>query len=264
MSRAFCGLSLLALFFFGLAGARGSPSPDTRDVPQARFNPDPVRVNVVEGDDVRFLRLSGIEGLSQNRVTQIVQDDQGFMWLATQHGVDRYDGYEFRMFKNDPRQANSLCGVLMLSLFKDRSGTLWMGCEHGLDRFDPSTETFVHYPIISDTVPHLSDAVRHIYEDARGMLWLSTGRGLCRLDPHSGKATWFRHNAGDRLSLSSDDIKSTGEDRLGVFWVVRGAGLEAFDPSTSRVNFHVPLREPHELSFYEDRHGVFLILSASC
>jgi hypothetical protein len=56
------------------------------------------------------------------------------MWLATQHGVDRYDGYEFRMFKNDPRQANSLCGVFMLSLFKDRSGTLWMGCEHDLAR----------------------------------------------------------------------------------------------------------------------------------
>lgn len=264
MRRTFCKLSPLALLFFGLASsAQGSSSPDAGEAPQARFNPDPVRVNVIEGDDVRFLRVSGIEGLSQNRVTQIVQDDLGFMWLATQQGVDRYDGYQFRMFKDDPRQANSLCGVFMLSLFKDRSGTLWMGCEHGLDRFDPSTETFVHYQITSDTVPHLSDAVRHIYEDARGMLWLSTGHGLCRLDPHSGKATWFRHNASDRLSLSSDDIKSTGEDRLGVFWVASGAGLEAFDPSTGRVTFHVPLREPHELSFYEDRHGVFWILSAS-
>jgi ligand-binding sensor domain-containing protein/signal transduction histidine kinase len=232
-------------------------------VPQARLNPDPVRVHVIEGDDVRFLRLSGIEGLSQNRVTQIVQDDQGFMWLATQHGVDRYDGYQFRMFKNDPRQPNSLCGVFMFSLFKDRSGALWMGCEDGLDRFDPPTETFVHYQIASDTVPHLSDVVRHIYEDASGMLWLSTGHGLCRLDPHSRKATWFRHNAGDRLSLSSDDIKSSGEDREGVFWVAGGEGLDALDRDTGHVSFHVPLREPHELSFYEDSHGVFWILSAS-
>src|SRR4029077_17531657 len=167
-----CRLPLFALFFFGLSSAQGSSSPTAGDVLQARINPDPVRVNVIEGDDVRFLRLSGIEGLSQNRVTQIVQDDQGFIWLATQHGVDRYDGYQFRMFKNDPRQASSLCGVFMFSLFKDRSGTLWMGCEHGLDRFDPSTETFVHYQIASDTVPHLSDAVRHIYEDASGVLVL--------------------------------------------------------------------------------------------
>jgi ligand-binding sensor domain-containing protein/signal transduction histidine kinase len=266
MSRlgpTFCRLSLIALPFFGLPAAQGSSSPDTGGVPQAMISPDTVRVNVVEGDDVRFLRLSGIEGLSQNRVTQIVQDDHGFMWLATQHGVDRYDGYQFRMFKNDPRQPNSLCGVFMFSLFKDRSGTLWMGCEHGLDRFDPSTETFVHYQIASDTVPHLSDAIRHIYEDASGMLWLSTGHGLCRLDPHSRKTTWFRHNAGDRLSLSSDDIKSSGEDRQGVLWVAGGVGLDAFDRDTGHVIFHVPLREPHELSFYEDRHGVFWILSAS-
>src|SRR5271154_2439873 len=149
----FCRLFLLALFFFGLPSAHGSSSPDAGGVPEAQINPAPVRVNVIEGDDVRFLRLSGIEGLSQNRVTQIVQDDQGFMWLATQHGVDRYDGYQFRTFKNDPRQTNSLCGVFMLALFKDRSGTLWMGCEYGLDRFDPSTETFVHYQITSDTLP---------------------------------------------------------------------------------------------------------------
>jgi ligand-binding sensor domain-containing protein/signal transduction histidine kinase len=263
MRPTFCRLSLLALFFFGLAGARDSSSPDVGEVPQARFNPNPVRLKVIEGDDVRFLRLSGIEGLSQNRVTQIVQDDQGFMWLATQHGVDRYDGYQFRMFKNDPQQTNSLCGVFMLSLFKDRSGTLWMGCEYGLDRFDPSTEIFVHNPIGSDTVPHLSDAVRHVYEDARGILWLSTGHGLCKLDPHSGKTTWFRHSAGDRLSLSSDDIKSSGEDRQGVFWVATGEGLDAFDLNTHHVTFHVPLREPHELSFHEDRHGIFWILSAS-
>jgi len=83
------------------------------------------------------------------------------MWFATQHGVDRYDGYEFRLFKNDPAQPNSPCGVLMLSLFKDRSGTLWMGCEHGLDRFEPTTEAFVHY----EFDPGTTDVVRHISED---------------------------------------------------------------------------------------------------
>src|SRR6266404_5308281 len=102
--------ALLALLFFGLPSAQGSSSPDAGGVPQAQINPDPVRVNVIDGDDVRFLRLSGIEGLSQSRVTKIVQDDQGFIWLATQHGVDRYDGYQFRLFKNSPAQPNSLCG----------------------------------------------------------------------------------------------------------------------------------------------------------
>src|SRR5580692_615475 len=157
MKPAFRRLCVITMLSIGSASVEGVASVDAGTVPQARINPNPVRLNVIDGDDVHFLRLSGIEGLSQNRVTQILQDDQGFMWLATQHGVDRYDGYQFRMFKNEPRQANSLCGVFMLSLFKDRSGTLWMGCEYGLDRFDPSTESFIHYPITSDPLPHKSD-----------------------------------------------------------------------------------------------------------
>ena len=263
MRPAFYWLHSFAVLFFGAAGAQGISSPDSGSVRQAQISPDPVRIPVVEGDDIRFLRLSGVEGLSQNRVTQIVQDDHGFIWLATQNGVDRYDGYQFKTYKNDPRQANSLCGVFMLSLFKDRSGALWMGCENGLDRFDPSTENFIHILIGSDTAPHLSDAVRHVFEDPSGILWLSTGHGLCRLDPHSRRTTWYRHRAGDRLSLSSDDVKSSGVDRHGMFWVATGEGLDEFDPNTSQVTFRVPLREPHELSFYEDRDGIFWILSAS-
>jgi Two component regulator propeller len=96
--------SLLAVFFFGLPSAQGSSRPDAGGVPQARTNTDSVRVSVIDGDDIRFLRLSGVERLSENRVTQIVQDDQGFMWFGTQHGVDRYDGYDFRLFKNDPAE----------------------------------------------------------------------------------------------------------------------------------------------------------------
>ena len=217
MKPTYCRLALFPLLFLGLSIAHGISNQDG-GAPQARISPDSVRVTVIDGDDIRFLRLSGVERLSQNRVTQIVQDDQGFIWLATQHGLDRYDGYEFRMFKNEPTEPNSLCGVFMLALFKDRSGTLWMGCEHGLDRFDPTTETFAHYQIFPGATPHRSDQVRHILADPDGILWLSTGRGLCRLDSRSQRVTWFHHDAGDRLSLSSDDLKSTGRDRRGVFW----------------------------------------------
>jgi hypothetical protein len=121
MRPTFCRLALLALSFFGLPSVQGSSSPDAGGVPQARISPETVRVNVVEGDDIRFPRLSGVESLSQSRVAHIVQDNQGFMWFGTQYGVDRYDGYQFKIFKNDPAQPNSLCGVYMLSLFKDRS-----------------------------------------------------------------------------------------------------------------------------------------------
>src|ERR1700739_535574 len=105
-----------------------------------------VRAPWVEGTDIRFSRLSADAGLSQTRVSQMMPDNQGFMWFGTQYGLDRYDGHKFRVFTPDPTRTNSLSGGWIYSLFKDRSGNLWIGCKQFLDRFDPSTETFSHYP----------------------------------------------------------------------------------------------------------------------
>jgi ligand-binding sensor domain-containing protein len=115
-------------------------------VRQAHVDPHTIVLPVVDGKDIRFTRLSTEEGLSQTRVSQIVQDDQGFLWFGSQYGLNRYDGYTFKVFKHEPGVANSLGGVFIYSLFKDRSGTLWVGCDEFLDRFDPVTETFTHYP----------------------------------------------------------------------------------------------------------------------
>ena len=71
-------------------------------VPQASVDPWPIRLPVVDGTDIRFTRLSTAGGLSQTKVAQIVQDDQGFMWFGTQYGLNRYDGYNFKVFVHDP------------------------------------------------------------------------------------------------------------------------------------------------------------------
>ena len=107
--------------------------------------PGMVRLDVTDGDDLRFVRLSRSQGLSQQRVTDIVQDQRGFLWFATQYGLNRYDGYRFRVFKNDPADVGSVCDVHITALFSDREGRIWVGCAYSVDRYDPVTEKFVHY-----------------------------------------------------------------------------------------------------------------------
>jgi Two component regulator propeller len=91
-----------------LAMARdGAGRPDNQPrhveaVPQAHVNPSTITLPVVDGKGIRFTRLSTEDGLSQTRVTQIVQDDQGFMWFGSQYGLNRYDGYKFKVFKHEP------------------------------------------------------------------------------------------------------------------------------------------------------------------
>src|ERR1700733_11406865 len=113
---------------------------NARKVLQAHVDPHTVILPIVDENDIRFRRFSTEDGLSQTMVTQIVQDDQGFIWFASLYGLNRYDGYKFKVFKHEPGRPNSLSGVHNYSLFKDRSGALWIGFEEFLDRFDPITE----------------------------------------------------------------------------------------------------------------------------
>jgi ligand-binding sensor domain-containing protein len=219
---------------------------------------------VINGKDIRFSRLSVEAGLSQTRVDQIVQDDQGFMWFGSQYGLNRYDGYRFKVFKHEPGQTNSLGGVEIYSLFKDRSGSLWVGCEESLDKFDPVTETFTHYRIDTDSAQGVAAPVTQISQDHLGMLWLSTNNGLFSLNPATGEVKHFLHNPSDPSSLGDIDIKSTGEDRAGTFWVGTKQTLDEFDRNTGKVIRHIALGDTGiGLLFHEDRSGVFWIIYGS-
>jgi PAS domain S-box-containing protein len=260
-----CGVlvALLCATALGMA-PRGAGRPDNRPinpgaVRQAYVDPHTIILPVVDGKDIRFTRLSTEDGLSQTMVWQIVQDDEGFMWFGSQYGLNRYDGYKFKVFKHEPGVANSLSGVFIYSLFKDRSGILWVGCDEFLDKFDPVTETFTHYRIDTAASQGETVPVLNISQDHRGMLWLGTIRGLYRFDPSAGQITHYRHDPNNPFSLSSDEIRTTGEDREGTFWVGTRKGLDAFDRDTGKVTLHVPLGNLSDKSFYEDRFGVFWI-----
>ena len=251
---------MLILFLFSTLGTTrslGNPQQDV--VPVATVLPEIVSIPIVPGDDIRFRRLSTSQGLSQTRVAQIIQDDQGFIWFGTQHGVNRYDGREFRVFKNDPDQPGSLSGVFIYALFKDHAGTVWVGSDQGLDAFDRVTETFKPVRLAEQ-----NPVVIHISEDPEGILWLSTSEGLYSLNPKTGEKHRFVHDPDSATGLASSDIKSTGFDRAGTFWVANGQGLDAFDRNTGRVTLRIPLREAvREFTFHEDRFGVFWIIHGS-
>jgi signal transduction histidine kinase/ligand-binding sensor domain-containing protein len=225
---------------------------------QAHIDPRTIILPVVDESRMRFRRFSTEDGLSQTHINAILQDDQGFMWFASMYGLNRYDGYKFKVFKHEPGNPNSLSGVHNYSLFKDHSGMLWVGCEEFLDKFDPVTETARHYRVGSrdgETFP-----VTHISQDHSGMLWLATSGGLYRFNPSTGETIRFQHDPNNPFSLSSNAIKYAGEDKEGTLWVASSEGVDAFDWRASEVTLHIPLHEQGEMSFHEDRFGVLWIV----
>jgi signal transduction histidine kinase/ligand-binding sensor domain-containing protein len=254
----------LAILVSATARAQGDLSLNSSaSVAQASVNARVIRMPVVPGSDITFRELSNVTGLSQTRVLQIVQDDQGFMWFGTQYGLDRYDGYKFKVFTPDSGSRNSLSGGYIYSLFKDQAGMLWVGCDQFLDQFDPTTEKFTHYRIGSDPSSRVPVTAVHISQDRAGELWLATGSGVYGLNPKTGQiAHHYFHDPNNPSSLSSNDIRSAGEDRSGRFWVIERSNLEEFDRETGKVTLRVSLPESvaDSSSFYEDHLGTFWIL----
>ncbi len=237
------GLSL-AFFLIGVKACQA-------EVPKAHIDPRPLKLSVDYATDIRFAHISTAQGLSQIRVTNIVQDDLGFMWFGTLYGLNRFDGYTFKVFMHERGNANSPSGVDIQSLFKDRDGALWMGCEHAVDRFDPKTETFTHFAV---------PMVKQISQDRAGLLWFSTDRGLYRLDQKSGKIRVYTHDASDPESLPDNQVVSAAEDKTGRFWVGEPYGMYEFDRASGHVKLSIPLHtSSRDLSFYEDRLGGFWI-----
>ncbi|MCB0634982.1 MAG: hypothetical protein KDC54_00105, partial [Lewinella sp.] len=88
--------------------------------------------------------LSVNDGLSQGMIFDIRQDSDGFMWIATKDKLNRYDGYRFTVFTNDPFDPFSIVSNEIWQIFEDSRGWLWLACPGGLDVFVPSSERFFH------------------------------------------------------------------------------------------------------------------------
>jgi ligand-binding sensor domain-containing protein/nitrate/nitrite-specific signal transduction histidine kinase len=190
---------------------------------------------------LNFEHLSIEQGLSQNSIHSILQDRQGFMWFATEDGLDRYDGYGFQVYKHAPDNPASLSNNLVDTLYEDAEGQLWLGTYAGLDRIDQRTGNFAHFGGDSQDPTSLrGSVVQSIVEDHAGTLWVGTeDGGLNRLDRGANQFVHYLHVAGDSTTLSSNDVLSVYEDREGALWVGTSAGLDRLDrASRGFVHFH--------------------------
>ena len=187
-------------------------------------------------ESIKFERISLEQGLSQVTVNCMLQDKQGFMWFGTQDGLNKFDGYQFTVYRHDPENNASLSNNFIWSIFEDAGGNLWIGTrDGGLNKFDRKTETFSRYQNQADNPKSLSNnSVLSIFEDAGGNLWIGTdGGGLNKFDKKTETFSHHKHQADNPKSLSNNFVYSIFEDAGGNLWIgTRDGGLNKFDRKT--------------------------------
>lgn len=186
-----------------------------------------------QSQHVKFEHLGTGDGLSQSNVICIMQDSRGFMWFGTRDGLNRYDGYQFTVYKNDPEDKKSLGNSFVMDMVEDGEGYIWIGTwGGGLDRYDRQHNQFTHFrhdP--ADTNSLSSNLVIRVVRDRRGILWVGTeDGGLNMLNPATGHFVHYRYNKADEKSLSGNYVKDICEDSEHNIWVATvDGGLNLFD-----------------------------------
>jgi signal transduction histidine kinase/ligand-binding sensor domain-containing protein/DNA-binding response OmpR family regulator len=214
-ATAIARLALSAALLLSPAAGLAAPVPDVRPM--------------------YFEHLTMRDGLSQSTVMSILQDSQGFLWLATESGLDRYDGYSIREYRRERGNEHGLASDFIWSIAEDAKGDLWLATiGGGVARWDRATDRFQlfrHDPRVADTLA--SDDVRTLVIDAKGDIWAGTdGHGLDVLDPETGRVRHFRHREGDLRSLASDKVHALHVAEGGRVWVGTDAGLSLYEPAT--------------------------------
>ena len=193
-----------------------------------------------QSDNIRFEHLTVDDGLSNNFVRSIVQDSMGFMWFATEDGLNKYDGYTFTVYRNDPNDSTSLSENKVEVLQVDKNGIIWVGTDGGgLNAFNPQTEEFTRYNMDPDDLHGISkDGIYDLYIDKNYRLWISVmGWGLYCFDAGTNKLIHYAYNPDDPNSISTNmelTITSTVENGREIFWIGSwGGGLNRFDPENN-------------------------------
>ena len=179
-----------------------------------------------------FDRLTIEHGLSQSTVQAVLQDREGFMWFGTMDGLNRFDGYNFVVFRHDPgRPATTLSDNDIRSLYEDSRGGIWVATAGGgLSRYEKSTgefSEFRHDP--SDPNARSGGEVTVMFEDSRGSFWVGTRRGLNRYNAAANSFTSFRYVDTNGSPESGTGINCIYEDHEGSVWFGTDAGLKKYD-----------------------------------
>jgi ligand-binding sensor domain-containing protein len=188
-----------------------------------------------------FEKITTEQGLSINEVYQVMQDKQGFVWLLTSYGLNRFDGHTFKIYDYNPSDSNSITAGLFYSFEQDRNGIFWMNSENqGIYSFNPNTGLFFNYRNNPRNTNSLADDLTQgLTIDTSGNIWIATQSGLDKLDPVTKQFTHFIHNNTGSNSISNNKIYSICIDEDDNLWLATGTpGIDYFNSHTGKLIKH--------------------------
>jgi len=223
--------------------------------------------NITLAQDLHFTKYNVETGLSQNTVWCMLQDSQGFIWIGTKDGLNRFDGLTYKIYKSKPSDANMIGNNFIRSLFEDKDKNIWVGTDKGLYIFNTTLERFSAFQVKTSEKVGIKEAVNSIVEDKRGNIWIGVfGQGLFKYSQKNGRLVHFSNKPNDPQSLGSDQVWTVMVDSKNTVWVgTLFGGLNKYLPSKGKFKRYIADGKPGNItdnniySLYEDSQQHFWI-----
>src|SRR4030042_3957376 len=193
-------------------------------------------INSVLAQSLNFVHYSVADGVSQSEILNIHQDSEGYMWIGTQNGLNRFDGYTFEKYFYEPSDNHSISNNWIFDIAEDPDGNIWLGTKVGLDKFDKKTGWFtvVNHRDANSIIP--DNFVYGIVADETSV-YINTPPVLTILNHKTGGLESFK-NEFDYDGVLYDIGSPVIKDSEGLIWLGSHTGLACFDPREKRfVNF---------------------------
>jgi len=217
---------------------------------------------VIESNDnlLKFSQLTTLDGLSNSNVFGITQDHQGFIWFATEDGLNRFDGKNFITYRHNANNKHSIAGNIIRKVFIDSENTLWIGTDNGLSRYNLELDNFDNFINKPNDESSLQDnVIWDIYqnkEKSDSLLWISTTEGLHTLsvktDTQDIKFERIKvRNYNDRIR----EIKTIFQDKKGTYWL--GSFDKGIHLLSSGLNYSGTLKKQNKFHLVIDANALY-------
>ena len=204
-------------------------------------------------ESFNFKNITIEDGLSQSTVETIYQDSKGYIWIGTNDGLDRYNGYEFKHYKHDKYDKNSIANNYIVDIIEDKNGYIWVSTIGGLSRINPDKDEIKNYYSKEDSGNLSNSNLWQILCTKDNRLIASTIDGLNVYDKNKDKFTRILYKEGE---LPSQYIYSLEEDLYGHIWVGTDNGLVELDKDLNIVkSYQDAIGDSDVYNVYDDSKG---------
>ncbi|BAU56290.1 hybrid sensor histidine kinase/response regulator [Mucilaginibacter gotjawali] len=190
--------------------------------------------------NVKFSSLTVNDGLSQNDVKFIIKDRKGYMWFATDDGLNKYDGYSFTVYRHQPGDKHSLPSNNIVVVFEDSANNIWVGTSGGgVSLYDRQTDSFTNFQSNKEDTATLSSGdINTIFQDSKNNIWIGTYSGLNLFNQKTRKFRRFFY-VKNKDYIAGHHIYSIAEGNSGDLWLGTGGGLVQFNYQTGFTKYYV-------------------------